>query len=146
MATKVVKIKLKKKKTMIKSYKIFCDNCKKIIAVITIYPEGENMENSRPCFKVLGLNWICNSVIYHFNKAELTKDSLLYIAELIKKKKFRELKQVDNSDTFGFFCRNCGKNYCSSCWQDIIPIIDDSLLYDYTLAACPARHRQIIDD
>lgn len=136
------------RKNSTKRIKIFCDNCGKLVAVVTFYPEGENKSNSLPTLKVSGISgWICNSTVYHFNRVALTKEFLLYIAKLLKEEKFRELSQIDYNDTFGFICFKCGKCYCRDCWSNITPIFENGCgWYDYTLATCPAGHKGMIDD
>ena len=122
----------------VEKIKIFCDNCGKLVAVVTFYPEGENKSNSLPTLKVSGISgWICNSIIPHSNG----KKSLLHIAKLLKERKFIELSY----DYFGFVCYKCDKAYCVNCWKDITPIWDGNF-YDYTLATCPAGHESMIDD
>lgn len=126
-------------------FEIFCDNCEKIVAVITLYSEGESKDDPRPTLKISSGNWICHTTTYSFNGADLTKESLLHIAKLLRQRRFKELARMDNDDIFGFFCRKCGKNYCFDCWRDIKPIFDGDF-YDYTLATCPAGHQQEIND
>jgi len=124
---------------MEKSYEIFCDKCGKVITEVTIYPNGEDSENNRPTLKLSGLGWICSSGSYSF-----TKNSLLRIANLIEEKRFKEVAEMDY-DLFGFFCCKCDKNYCLECWTNITQFFDGDF-YDYTLATCPAGHRQEIND
>lgn len=127
----------------VEKIKIFCDKCGKVAVTVSFYPEGEDKDYPRPALKISG--WICNTTAYEFNEADLTKESLLRIATLLRQKKFKDLIRMDHDDIFGFFCHECGKNYCSNCWKDITPIFDGDF-YDYTLATCPIGHRQEIND
>lgn len=125
-------------------FEVFCDECGKIIRVITLYPEGEGKKNPRPMLKASADGWLCESTAYSFGKDDLTKENLLYIAELLKAENFRELKKIyDNM--FDFFCNNCGKSYCVNCWRNTETIYD-GYFYDYTISTCPAGHRCEIDD
>ncbi|MBS2031276.1 MAG: hypothetical protein JST54_25480 [Deltaproteobacteria bacterium] len=48
-------------------------------------------------------------------------------------------------DLFGFFCRECGRAYCSTCWSIGAAELDDGF-YDCTRGTCPEGHEQVVDD
>jgi hypothetical protein len=43
-----------------------------------------------------------------------------------------------------FWCRSCGKSYCSACW--VVWVDYDESFYDCTRGRCPEGHERIMDD
>lgn len=117
------------------SFVVPCDNCGEVIRTITVYPNGENEKHPKSMVKASNEGWICESTTYFFGED---------LVDLLKAKNFRELRRR-HENMFGFFCIDCGKNYCAKCWEDIKTIYEEGC-YDYTMATCPAGHRHEIND
>ena len=71
-------------------------------------------------------------------------DELSRLFEAIWRGDHAAARAID-PDFVGFHCRECGLPYCDQCWRSEGPVFDEGF-YDYTRAACPQGHRQIIDD
>ncbi len=64
--------------------------------------------------------------------------------EALSQNDFVAARQLD-PDFIALWCTACGQIYCDTCWQLHAPVFDEGF-YDYTRAACPAGHEQIVDD
>ena len=71
-------------------------------------------------------------------------DDLQALFERVAGGDYDDARSLD-FDFVAFICRECGRPYCSHCWEIGAPVFDEGF-YDYTSAVCPAGHQQIVDD
>ena len=118
---------------------VACTRCGNIAATFTARAAGatgDKVLGDRDC--VVRTGW----------QGELTfplpwENAMVLLAKL-REGRLVELQQAD-FDTYGFFCRQCAKAYCSTCWKIGPPQFDEGF-YDCTYGWCPLGHRQIVDD